>query len=127
MKDDELLNALKGEALLTEARARGAKEAYEGEAIRQARRVLDEKHGVTPRDRVEVHFTNGDFIYEYREMAWGWREKEPVLMGRKILKSGKLSKNNWDEIICGVSYLHNVKKQTTNANVIGLAPLKDEK
>lgn len=119
MKDEELLVALKGEMLLTEARARGAQEAYEREAIRQARILLREKHQIEPHVRVVVHFTNGDFVYEYREVAWDWREKEPVLMGRKILKSGKLSKNNWNEMICGISYLHNVTKQTPNVAIDG--------
>lgn len=114
MKDEELLAALKGEMILTEARARGAREAYEFEALHQARDLLDEKHGITPGVRVLVHFTNGDFVYEYRKVAWGWLEKEPVLMGRKILKSGKPSKNNWDQTICGISYLHNVKTQAPN-------------
>lgn len=112
MKDDELLNALKGEMLLSEARARGAKEAYQGEAIRQAMWALREKHGITRGNRIEVHFTNGVSVYEYRDMSWGWSEEEPVLMGLRILKSGKPSKNNWNEKICENSYLHNVKKQT---------------
>ena len=111
MKDEELINALKMEMLLAEARARGAKEAYQREAIEQARRVLAEKRGINPCDRIEVVFAGGVVcIYEYREIAWGQYKEEPTLRGRKILKSGKPSKNNWNEEICGISNLHYIKK-----------------
>lgn len=121
MNTEELLSALKGEMLLTEARAMGAKAAYEIESLKQARILLREKHEIGPRDRVVVHFTNVDLVYEYREMAWLRNVKEPVLMGRRILKSGKPSKNDWNEMICGIGNLHNVKKQTKNVHGNGSA------
>lgn len=110
MRDEELLEALKSEMLLTEARSRGAKEAYESEAINQARRLLREEHNIRPNDIIIVNFTDRAVIYEYRDMVFDFIKNEPALTGRRFLKSGKLSKNNCNEFICGISYLHNVTK-----------------
>ena len=66
-------------------------------------------------DRVVVHYSDGDYVYEFLEVKWGGCEEEPVLRGKRMLKSGKPSKRDWDDTICAFSYLHNVEKQSPKA------------
>lgn len=111
--DEEILKQLKNEMILTEARARGAKEAYRNAAISNAHDVIYKKFGRNFWGKIVVHFTNGDFIYELKNISWGFIEEEPVLEGRRILKNGRPSKIELEKI-CGLSYLNNVTKQISN-------------
>ena len=119
MNEKELLAVLKTESILATAREHGAKQAYQQEAIRQARGEMYDK-GIKPGDQIVVHFTDGDVVYEYRKIEWGWgSDDEPALFGTKVLKSGKLSKVDYGQKICGISYLHHVTKKAPNAALRG--------
>jgi hypothetical protein len=97
MKDDELLLVLKNEALLAEAKARGARLAYAIFYCTVARRALRGFIGNT----IKIRFTNETKIAildcvpdpEGSMESWKWCSyRGPLLHGRVILKSGKPSK-----------------------------------
>jgi len=106
MNDDELLNALKSEMLLTEARAHGAKEAYRSKALDRAINLVSQR--IKCGDMIEIPFKTGAICYKYTKVDWYWVFDEPVLFGARILKNGKPSKI--DDVICGVGDLHKVKR-----------------
>lgn len=108
MKDEELLAVLKNEMLLTEARALGAKEAYRTQAVVMARRAVIDR-GIELGDMIVVHFHEGDASFKYQGVEWMIGEREPVLVGKKVLAKGNLSKVDRDPI-CTISYLHCVEK-----------------
>lgn len=113
MNDKELLDVLKTESILAEVRAVGAKEAYQQEAMRQARKALFAKD-IYPGDKVVVRFTNGDFVYVFRRIEWSYGKHEPWIWGSRVLKSGKLSKLGglYGIEVCGISALPHVRKKT---------------
>jgi len=88
-----LLDALRGECVLLEARARGAKEAYKMEAVRQASSEF-----APWRDQlVVIKFSTRDVKAELTDLiyaSWQFEGYEgPAFVGRQYLKSGKLSKS----------------------------------
>lgn len=105
----ELIAVLKQEALVTEARARGARLAYERESLDMAVDTLFEEKGILSGATVVAHFATGDVTYKYRGLEWDGPADMPVLVGQKVLKSGALSAAG-EEVICTFSERRIVEK-----------------
>ncbi len=117
MDDKELLNTLKAEMLLAEARAIGAKEAYQLMAVRAARKECNLNHG----DKIVIKFSDGDLLAEYGGMEWSTWEfsgyKGPALYGWNILKSGARSKTR--KALCTFDMFRDGHVETVNAVLRG--------
>ena len=104
MDDKELLAVLKSEMLLAEARAQGAKEAYEWKALYLARRACKFNSG----DKIIIKFSDGDVPALFDSVKWSSYEfedyKGPAIYGWRILKSGAKSKTK--HALCTIDVLH---------------------
>ena len=114
--ETELLKHLKLKAVQTEVEARGAYHAYMDELNLVTQDTIN-KMGINKGDHILVHYTNSDvkYVFEGIELRHDWQAKEderfqlsdrmwrvletPYLLGKRILKSGKPSKSQYDEII----------------------------
>ena len=122
MNDKELLEVLKNEMLLAEARAKGAKEAYEWKALCVARTECN----LRPGDKIIIKFSDGDMLASFEDVKWSSYEfrgyKGPGLYGRRILKSG--AKSKIQQALCTFEMLRggHVKPANAPANAAGVQP-----
>jgi len=107
--DVEILCTLKNEYLISEARYQGAKEAYAWKATRCAWVFLMDEMKVYRNSKIEVHFTDGNLKYMLYDLMFDIYKNEVFLMGKRILKSGQVSKNRFNDQICSLNYINNVK------------------
>lgn len=103
MDDEELLAVLKSEMLLTEARAQGARHAYESKSVLIAWNECDFGRGNT----IIIKFSDGERAAEFDKVEWSEYDfrgyKGPALYGWIILKSGKKSK--FRQALCTIDML----------------------
>ena len=105
MSDKEILDALKNEMLICEARALGAQEAYKKHFLYSEIRACPFSLGQS----IIVSYTDGDVRAVFCDVSWSSWEfndyKGPAIFGRRILKSGKPSKVV--TVLCPTSMLRN--------------------
>ena len=106
MIEKELLSYLKNEMLKAEARALGAKSAYQETYLKQIRQILSDK-GIYPNTDIEVTFLEGTFKYLYKEVSFDYWGDDVWILGVRYLKSGKLAKEGRQRI-CTIDNLNNI-------------------
>lgn len=92
-EDKEILEVLRREMLLSEARSDGAREAYKQKALNIAMRDCPFFSG----NKVRLEFSDGFQMAVFDSIEWSrsWEFRDyegPALYGRMILKSGKRSR-----------------------------------
>lgn len=92
MKPSELLTLLKQEKTATEARYRGANEAYITELVDQSARYLRETFGIRIGDRIITTDHSTTYHFQLTRLDYRPSQDQVELVGVRILKSGKPSK-----------------------------------
>lgn len=95
MDEKRLLDVLREEMVLLEAKSRGAAKAYKEEAVCQ---FANECKGIGTGSLVTIHYSDGDAKAEISGRPeysdWAFKDyKGPIFNGYLILKSGKKAKH----------------------------------